>query len=108
MRYCLPGRSAPQTARYEITAEETAPLSPPYPLATAIPNSLLKQAWTRHILLHGFLNANGKLRDMSAAEAGNAIARQVLELLGDWQFRPAMKQDKPVDVEILLAIPPRS
>jgi hypothetical protein len=45
---------------------------------------------------------------MSAADAGSIVARQVLEVLGDWRFRPAMKEEKPIDVEVLLAIPPQT
>jgi hypothetical protein len=33
---------------------------------------------------------------------------QIAALLDEWNFQPAMKDNEPIEVEILLAIPPRS
>jgi hypothetical protein len=108
LEYCVPGRTGSPSSAYEVTVGDTAPVSPPYPISTVVPTGVLRQRHTRHILLHVVLTASGRFRDMSAADAGSVVARQVLEVLGDWQFRPAMKENKPIDVEVLLAIPPQT
>ena len=72
------------------------------------PNNILGQAITKHIVLQGFLTAGGKFQNMKTPGSTNPVAMQILALLDEWQFRPALRDKKPIDVEILLVIPARS
>jgi len=48
------------------------------------------------------------LFEVKALNMDNALVRDVLSLLTQWQFRPALRNKVPVEVEILLIIPPRN
>ena len=59
------------------------------------------------------LTVSGTLRDIKAMEtnnkaqdANNGLAGQILSLLGEWRFRPAYRDKAPVDIEVVLIIPP--
>ncbi len=108
LEYCAPASERVQANTYQISLEDTTPITPPYPISTTIPNSILSQGVTKHIVLHGFLTARGNLQNMKVPEASNPLAIQILALLGEWQFRPALRNKKPIDLEILLVIPARS
>ncbi len=77
----------------------------PYPLSTVIP-TLEPASSSRHTLFHGYVGANGRFRDLRAVTMSDLRAQQILSYLHQWEFRPATRDDEPVDVEILLAIPP--
>lgn len=108
MQFCLSGRAPVKTGTYQVNAEETGALTPPYPVSTVVPNSVLTLERPRYSILHGLLTAAGKLRNMVLVESHNAAIAQVIPLLDQWQFRPAMRDGQPVEVEVLLAIPPRT
>ena len=98
LEYCLPVNKAPQSSPYQINIDDAAPLSPPYPISTAIPNDILGQAITKHIVLKGFLTASGKFQNMKTPGISSPVAMQILALLDEWQFRPALRDKKPIDV----------
>jgi hypothetical protein len=108
LEYCVPGRESVQANPYEVTVEDVGSITPPYPLSTAIPNGLLSQQNTKHIVLHGLLTSTGDFRISKAPEAGNPLLTELKALLGEWRFRPAFRNKRPIDVEVLLVIPPRS
>jgi hypothetical protein len=108
LEYCLLAPGKQRTSPYQVDVNDTPAISPPYPLATAVPNSILQQEHARSVVMHGFLTAAGNLRDVKSADAGNLLARQLLPLLGEWRFRPALKDREAIEVEILLVIPPNS
>jgi len=108
MEYCLPSHGATSSNPYQITIDDSGALLPPYPISTVIPNSILGQPHSRHIVLRGVLTAAGSFTDLKPADLNNPIARQVLPLLAQWRFRPAFRDKVPVDVEVLLVIPPGS
>ena len=108
MQYCLPSHNGTQNNPYQITIDDSGNLAPPYPISTVIPTGILGQSHAKHIVLRGILTAAGSFTELKAADANNPIARQVLPLLGQWRFRPASRDKVPVDVEVLLVIPPRS
>ena len=57
MEYCLPVSKTQQSSPYQINIDDAAPLSPPYPISTAIPTDITGQAITKHIVIQGFLTA---------------------------------------------------
>ena len=105
LEYCVPSRQQAQVNPYQVDVEEVGTITPPYPISTVIPNSVLAQPITKHIVLHGFLTAAGILRGVGAASPANPLLAEILALLGQWQFRPALRNSRPIDVEILLVIP---
>jgi hypothetical protein len=107
LEYCLPGEKQVQSSPYEVNIGPVTQVTPPYPLFTSIPGSVLQQRHREYIVLHGRLTADGSFRDVKAADSGNALGREILAMLGDWQFRPALRDRTPVGVEILLVVPPR-
>ena len=107
LEYCIPVKESAQNNSYQITVEDPGVITPPYPIATAVPNSLLGQQITKNIVLHGLLTAAGDLRVSKSSETGNPFVAQLLALLGEWRFRPALRNKKAIDVEVLLVIPPR-
>lgn len=108
LEYCVQGGDSKQTSPYQINIDDATPVNPPYPVSTTIPNKILGQAITRQIVLHGFLTAGGSLQNVKAVDANNPMAIQILSLLNEWQFRPALRNNKPVDIEIILVVPARS
>jgi hypothetical protein len=108
LEYCVPVVESRQSTPYQINIDDAAPVTPPYPISTTIPDSISSKAITAHIVFHGLLTADGNLRNLEVPQKGSTLANQILLLLGEWQFRPAMRHKKPIDVEILLVIPSRS
>jgi hypothetical protein len=84
-----------------INLAETGALDAPYPKLTLIPKTI--QTLGESILIHGFVTAAGRLRDVSILGGADG-ASALLALLQDWIFRPARRGDRPVEVEILLTI----
>jgi len=105
LQYCIPARESVRANPYQVDVEDVGTITPPYPISTVIPNSLLAQPIARHIVLHGFLTAAGILRGVGAADSSNPLLSEILALLSQWQFRPASRNSRPIDVEILLVIP---
>jgi len=108
LEYCVQGGESKQSSPYQINIDDATPVNPPYPVSTTIPNKILGQAITRQIVLHGFLTAGGSLQNVKAMDANNPMAIQILSLLSEWQFRPALRNNKPIDIEIILVVPARS
>jgi len=105
LEYCVPAGENVRANAYQVDVDDVGTITPPYPISTVIPNSLLVQPIARHIVLHGFLTAAGILRGVGAAGSNNPLLSEILALLSQWQFRPALRNSRPIDVEILLVIP---
>ena len=104
LQFCLP-RNA-QTLDItgpvvQLAAMDT--LQAPYPLLTLIPKS--RPPHSAYLLFHGFLTESGRFRDLTKLSRADE-ASEFLSLLQKWEFRPATRGTEPVEVEILLAIPP--
>ena len=79
-------------------------IEPPYPMVTVVPPP--GSAFTASKLyVRGILNREGRFDRLSMVGETSAGGRQLLSLLEQWQFRPAMENGTAVGVEILLAIP---
>jgi hypothetical protein len=76
-------------------------IAAPYPSRTVVPKSAQSQGDV--ILVHGFVTTEGRLRDVSIL-GDSQLGKPLLAMLENWVFRPAKRGDRPVEVEIVLAI----
>jgi hypothetical protein len=106
LRYCVPNAS--NVARVTATGVEltdSRPVKPPYPRLTTAPMG----AHRASLILHGFITAQGKFRALCAVRSGDEeAARLIAPHLNQWDFRPASRGGRPVEVEIVLIIPSSS
>jgi len=107
LQYCIPETDHSKTSAYQINVDDATPVTPPYPISTAIPSGILAQAIPKPIGLYGLLTTAGILR-MKEPQSRNPLPLEILTLLNEWLFRPAVRNNKPVNVEVLLVIPSRS
>jgi hypothetical protein len=107
LEYCAPSAAKPAASTYEVNIEDEGSITPPFPISTAIPTRILGERFASQIVFHGLLTANGLIQDFRTSMAPNAIVQSILSLMAEWRFRPAMRNRKPIDVEVLLIIPPR-
>jgi hypothetical protein len=107
LEYCVPAGQAAQSNPYEIKVDDAGAITPPYPIDTSIPNSILAASIPKHIVLRGMLTASGSIKSVRGADSNNPILPELVALLSEWRFRPALRDKKPIDVEILLVIPAR-
>jgi hypothetical protein len=106
LEYCVPAREVAQNNPYQINLDEAGTITPPYPISTVIPTNLLGQQIGKNIVVHGYLTAAGSFQNIKSRD-NHPFLPQLLTLLNQWQFRPALRNKKPIDVEIVLVIPPR-
>lgn len=108
LEYCIPASVNSRASTYQVNIDDSGVVSAPYPLSTVIPRDVVDSPHPRHIVLHGLLSAAGVFRNVVGLDSENPLVREVLPLLSQWQFRPALRDRVPVEVEILLIIPARS
>ena len=84
--------------------EDASPLSPPYPIQTAIPQSVIGQQRSTPLVFRGLLTAEGAFRNIEASEPGTVSSR-IAAILAEWRFRPARKNNSPTEIEIALILP---
>jgi len=53
------------------------------------------------------LTASGTLRITGIPETASPLVSQLVALVNQWLFRPAQRDKKPIDIEVLLVIPSR-
>lgn len=83
-----------------------ARLDAPWPFDIFRPNLLAVDVNADALMVHGVLNASGKLEQLAVAfPEGFPHASFVVNALSRWKFRPASQDGKPTPVEILLIIP---
>ena len=74
-------------------------LTPPEPLRTELPPELK----SLHVVVKFVMDKIGNLREPQLLELGDPdSAKVLLAALQHWQFRPALKADRPIDVEAIL------
>lgn len=108
LEYCIPASVNPQSTSFRVKIDDPGVVSAPYPLSTVIPRNVFELSHSKRIVLHGLLSLVGTLREVKAPNMEDPLVREVLPLLSQWQFRPALRDKVPVEVEILLIIPPRA
>jgi hypothetical protein len=107
LEYCAPARENKQVSPYQINVDDAGSVTPPYPISTIIPDSIRAQQTAKPIVLRGLLTAAGSVQVTKPSDTGNSLMYQLAALVSQWQFRPALRNNKPIDVELLLVIPPR-
>ena len=100
LQYSLP-RTGDAAAAGNITRLEA-----PWPYNIVRPNIPPGAFNADAILVHGFVNQNGRFEQLGLAFPPEFREAQfVLDALNQWQFRPAMQNGKMERVEVLLIIP---
>jgi hypothetical protein len=103
LQFCVPVTEAAPVPSAVVNLADVQPVKAPYPRATFI-QQLGSAVASGYDLLHGFISASGRFRDLKAV-GGNGRASRILPLLEQWEFRPAMLGSAAIEVEVLLAIP---
>lgn len=106
LQFCKPADTSTDHVRGGVLQLSAgAGIQPPYPVVTVVPppGSTFTEA---KLYIRGILNREGRFDQLAMVGETGASGRQVLSLLEQWQFRPAMENGTPVRVEVLLAIPP--
>ncbi len=100
LQYALP-RSADADAGGNV-----ARLEAPWPYNIVRPNLAPGSIDADALMIHGFVNRQGRFDHLSIVfPQAFPQAQFVLDALERWQFRPAMQNRQPAEVEILLIIP---
>jgi hypothetical protein len=107
LEYCVPVREKAQANPYQIDVGDEGTVTPPYPISTAIPSDIRAQQMATATVLRGLLTASGSLQVIKTPDTGNPWMFQLMALVSQWQFHPALRNNKAIDVEVLLVIPPR-
>jgi hypothetical protein len=108
LQYCVPNMSGPVQTGSLVSLGNPDPMSAPYPTVTVRP----PEDWQHgsgYLLVHGFLDETGHLRDMkilASQDPQSPTTDALLEYLPYWEFRPAVVDGHPVKVEVILAVPP--
>jgi hypothetical protein len=84
-----------------VNLVDTAALAAPYPSLTLVPKRIQERGET--VLIHGFVTAAGRFRDISILGSYDP-GSMFLAMLREWIFRPARRGNQPVEVEVVLAI----
>lgn len=105
LHFCA-AEKQPQTAAQSmvVTLEDPPPLKPPFVLRAELP---APEEWksSQYQVFHGYISGQGKLERITAVRASRNPA-SLLKLLPYWEFRAASRGGAPVEVEVLLVIPP--
>jgi hypothetical protein len=105
LQYCDPKSSARQSGSV-ITLGSPAPVKAPYPRKTIVPPTVSMKNQGRAVF-QGFLDATGQFKDLKLVGQEEAeLAAVLVPFLRQWEFRPATRDGKPIEVEVLLAVPP--
>ena len=83
-----------------------ASLEAPWPYEIVRPNLDLTDMDADALILHGFVNKDGHFEKLEVAFPDQFMqAGMVLNVLNQWQFRPAKQNGQMTPVEVLLIIP---
>ncbi len=84
-------------------------LLPPCPVkkqAPVWPADLLTRYSGQEIVVYAIIDAEGKMQHLKALQSPNArLSEALLAVLGQWLFRPASMNGKPVAVKAVLGVP---
>jgi hypothetical protein len=84
-------------------------LEAPWPYEIVRPNLDLAQIDSDALILHGFVNKDGRFEKLEVAFPEQFVqAGMLLNVLNQWQFRPAKQNGQMTAVEVLLIIPGQS
>jgi hypothetical protein len=108
LQFCVPEMAGPVQAGGLVKLGKPAPIGAPYPMVTVRPPEDWQHG-SEYLLVHGFLDESGRFRDLRilpSHEPTLPTTSALLEYLAYWEFRPAVRDGRPVKVEVILAVPP--
>ena len=108
LQFCKPADPGANRLRggvLQLTAATR--IQPPYPVVTVVPPPG-SAVTAEKLYVRGILTGEGRLEQVALVGETDPAARQILRLLQQWQFKPAMENGIPVRVEVLLTIPPEA
>ena len=101
LQYALP--------RIVDASSSGGPLQAPWPYEIVRPNLDLSETDTDALILHGYVNKDGRFEKLEVVFPPQFTqAPMVLNVMNQWQFRPAKQNDQFTAVEVLLIIPDQS
>ena len=106
LQYCIAGEeeTSAQVDGYVVRLTAAAPLTAPYARVTMRPP--VKPRPGHHVMVHGYVTVEGRFRDLKVFSASAESEAEMVEaVLEKWEFRGASRNGKPIEVEVLLAIP---
>ena len=106
--FCIPGEapSAAGSSPAVINLGSSAPVQPPYPTRMVRPDAIAVPPYYKYILVHGFVNAAGRVENLSVVRPIRPDTDQALMAsLAGWEFRAATRDGVKTTVEFLLSIP---
>ncbi len=105
LHYCVPGGREYRVGAggNVVQLGNPAPVKAPYPKSTVIPSSMGR---TTRLMLHGRLAAEGVLRGLEPViTEQKQLADALIPYLEQWEFRPATRGGRPMELEVVLMIP---
>ena len=107
LQYCVPQSSEyrVQQGGSVVQLGNPGPVKAPYPKVTVLPPAPALPR-TARMVLHGFLTEQGMLRDLRMiGEDQKHGEAQIIPYLQQWEFRPAARDGRAIEVEVVLTIP---
>ncbi len=84
----------------------TGRLEAPWPYDIAVPNVNAKDLDSDALIVHGFVNADGRFEKLRVAFPPQfPQSPMLINVLSQWQFRPGSQNGKNIPLEVLLIIP---
>ncbi len=106
LQYCVPPDTNRRLASTQVVQlGAVTPFAAPFAFTVVTPVVQFR-AGARYAFIHGFVDASGHFEQLT--EAGEPVLENLgalIEILEQWEFRPASKDGQPALVEILLCIP---
>lgn len=104
--FTMPGDAPPAAGARSVNLGSSAPVQPPYPTRMLRPEIETPPPYFKYILVHGFVNAAGRMENLSVVRPIKPATDQaVVASLATWEFRAATRDGVKTPVEFLLSIP---
>jgi hypothetical protein len=89
-----------------VALQDLLPPSPVKKQAPVWPPDLLTRYSGQEIVVYAIIDVEGKMQHLKALQSPNArLSEALLAVLGQWLFRPATMNGKPVAVKAVLGVP---
>lgn len=105
LQYAEP-KQASGTTGMVVTLERVEKLTDPYVQLALIPPDGVLRA-DSYLLFHGRISKEGRFVDLKPGGRVTDDHRRLLSYLNRWVFRPPTRGNRPVDVEMVLVVPPK-
>jgi hypothetical protein len=103
--FCVPGEKEPPSPGNVVKIGTATPLQAPYPTTLVRPDVAVP-AFYKQVLVHGYVNASGKVENLKVVRPIKPETDQaLLSSLARWEFRPATRDGVNIGVEFVLSIP---